>query len=102
MGDSCKLGLVGWCEGREVGEGAGRYDGLVGMFSGKDKPALGVSIERAFALLVDKYRRLTPAGQDKGEPHQTSDCLSRNLSPMYSSLLLILTFDKCLPHYANH
>ncbi len=44
-----------------------RYDGLVGMFSGKDKPAVGVSIgiERVFALLEEKYRRLAAAGQGK-------------------------------------
>ena len=33
--------------------GGGRYDGLVGMFSGKNIPAVGVSIgiERIFAIL---------------------------------------------------
>ena len=36
--------------------GGGRYDGLVGMFSGKDIPAIGVSIgiERVFAILEEK------------------------------------------------
>lgn len=36
--------------------GGGRYDGLVGMFSGKDIPAVGVSIgiERIFAILERK------------------------------------------------
>ena len=36
--------------------GGGRYDGLVGMFSGKDIPAVGVSIgiERVFAILEEK------------------------------------------------
>ena len=36
--------------------GGGRYDGLVGMFSGKDIPAIGVSIgiERIFAILEEK------------------------------------------------
>jgi len=36
--------------------GGGRYDGLVGMFSGKDIPAVGVSIgiERIFAILEEK------------------------------------------------
>ena len=37
--------------------GGGRYDGLVGMFSGKDIPAIGVSIgiERVFSILEEKY-----------------------------------------------
>jgi len=36
--------------------GGGRYDGLVGMFSGKNIPAIGVSIgiERIFAILEKK------------------------------------------------
>jgi len=36
----------------------GRYDGLVGMFSGKDVPAVGVSIgiERVFAILEARMR----------------------------------------------
>ena len=36
--------------------GGGRYDGLVGMFSGKNIPAVGVSIgiERIFAILEKK------------------------------------------------
>lgn len=36
--------------------GGGRYDGLVGMFSGKNIPAVGVSIgiERVFAILEEK------------------------------------------------
>ena len=36
--------------------GGGRYDGLVGMFSGKDIPAVGVSIgiERVFAILEER------------------------------------------------
>lgn len=45
-------------EGSKVGSiaGGGRYDGLVGMFSGKDIPAVGVSIgiERVFAILEEK------------------------------------------------
>ena len=38
--------------------GGGRYDGLVGMFSGKDIPAIGVSIgiERVFAILEEKAK----------------------------------------------
>lgn len=36
----------------------GRYDGLVGMFSGKDIPAVGVSIgiERVFAIMEQRLR----------------------------------------------
>lgn len=36
--------------------GGGRYDGLVGMFSGKEIPAVGASIgiERVFAILEEK------------------------------------------------
>jgi len=38
--------------------GGGRYDGLVGMFSGKNIPAIGVSIgiERVFAILEEKEK----------------------------------------------
>ena len=38
--------------------GGGRYDGLVGMFSGKNIPAIGVSIgiERVFAILEEKAK----------------------------------------------
>lgn len=38
--------------------GGGRYDGLVGMFSGKDIPAIGVSIgiERVFSILEEKLQ----------------------------------------------
>lgn len=38
--------------------GGGRYDGLVGMFSGKAIPAVGVSIgiERVFAILEEIYK----------------------------------------------
>ena len=40
-----------------------RYDGLVGMFSGKDVPAVGVSIgiERVFAILERKLQRQAAA-----------------------------------------
>jgi hypothetical protein len=36
-----------------------RYDGLVGMFSGKNVPAVGISIgiERVFAILERQLRR---------------------------------------------
>ena len=38
--------------------GGGRYDGLVGMFSGKQIPSVGVSIgiERVFAILEEKLK----------------------------------------------
>ncbi len=38
--------------------GGGRYDGLVGMFSGKQIPSVGVSIgiERVFAILEEKFK----------------------------------------------
>jgi histidyl-tRNA synthetase len=38
--------------------GGGRYDGLVGMFSNKPIPAVGVSIgiERVFAILEEKSK----------------------------------------------
>lgn len=46
--------------GANVGSiaGGGRYDNLVGMFSNKDIPAVGVSIgiERLFAILEEKYK----------------------------------------------
>ncbi len=45
----------------------GRYDNLVGMFSGKQVPAVGVSlgIERIFSLLEQKYRRQAEASSGK-------------------------------------
>lgn len=41
----------------------GRYDGLVGMFSGKEVPAVGISIgiERIFTLLEEDERRQSEA-----------------------------------------
>lgn len=38
--------------------GGGRYDGLVGMFSAKNIPAVGVSIgiERIFSILEEKAK----------------------------------------------
>ena len=41
--------------------GGGRYDDLVGMFSGKQIPAVGVSIgiERIFNILEEKYKNST-------------------------------------------
>jgi len=48
-----------WC-GVQVGSncGGGRYDNLVGMFSGKQVPAVGVSlgIERVFTIMEEKER----------------------------------------------
>lgn len=45
----------------EVGaiSGGGRYDGLVGMFSGKRIPSVGaaIGIERVFILLEEKYKK---------------------------------------------
>lgn len=43
--------------------GGGRYDKLVGMFSGKDIPAIGVSIgiERVFSILEEKMAQETRA-----------------------------------------
>jgi histidyl-tRNA synthetase len=39
--------------------GGGRYDGLVGMFSSKSIPAVGVSIgiERVFSILEEKAKK---------------------------------------------
>lgn len=39
--------------------GGGRYDGLIGMFSNKSIPAIGVSIgiERVFAILEEKSKQ---------------------------------------------
>jgi histidyl-tRNA synthetase len=39
--------------------GGGRYDGLIGMFSNKPIPAIGVSIgiERVFAILEEKAKQ---------------------------------------------
>lgn len=48
-------------EGGKVGSisGGGRYDTLVGMFSGQDIPAIGVSIgiERIFVILEDRAKK---------------------------------------------
>jgi len=43
--------------------GGGRYDTLVGMFSSKSVPCIGVSIgiERVFAILEEKERKLNQA-----------------------------------------
>ncbi len=56
--------------------GCGRYDGLVGMFSGKDKPAVGVSIgiERVFALLEEKYRNEATAASGKVRENEIQVC----------------------------
>jgi histidyl-tRNA synthetase len=54
-------------DGAHVGSIAagGRYDGLVGMFSGKDVPAVGVSIgiERVFAILEARTRERREAAK---------------------------------------
>ena len=44
-----------------------RYDNLVGMFSGKQVPAVGVSlgIERIFAILEEKHRQEAAASGGK-------------------------------------
>ena len=44
-----------------------RYDNLVGMFSGKQVPAVGVSlgIERIFSLLEEKYRSRAEASNGR-------------------------------------
>ena len=54
-------GLIYECiltSGDKIGSiaGGGRYDNLIGMFSGKQIPAIGVSIgiERVFAVLEEK------------------------------------------------
>ena len=46
------------CSNAAPSSGGGRYDGLVGMFSAKDIPAVGVSIgiERVFAILEEKAK----------------------------------------------
>lgn len=50
-----------WLQGAVVGSIAagGRYDKLVGMFSGKDVPAVGVSIgiERVFTIMEGQVRQ---------------------------------------------
>jgi histidyl-tRNA synthetase len=56
-------------DGAHVGSIAagGRYDGLVGMFSGKDVPAVGVSIgiERVFAILEARTKERREAAKAK-------------------------------------
>lgn len=44
-----------------------RYDNLVGMFSGKQVPAVGVSlgIERIFSILEEKHRKEAAASSGK-------------------------------------
>lgn len=79
-----------------------RYDGLVGMFSGKDVPAVGVSIgiERVFAILE---RRLTAQAKNHGaairetqtqasahidlSPQNLGNCIS---TPQQPSQLMVL------------
>lgn len=63
--------------GREVSVGSiaagGRYDGLVGMYSGKDVPAVGVSIgiERVFAIMESQLQERAAAANRKIRSNQT-------------------------------
>lgn len=52
----------------------GRYDGLVGMFSGSDVPAVGVSVgvERVFAILESRARAAAAASNGKIRESETS------------------------------
>lgn len=52
----------------------GRYDGLVGMFSGADVPAVGVSVgvERVFAILESRARAAAAASGGKIRESETS------------------------------
>eukprot|EP00823_Brevimastigomonas_motovehiculus_P009215 TRINITY_DN8883_c0_g1_i1.p1 TRINITY_DN8883_c0_g1~~TRINITY_DN8883_c0_g1_i1.p1 ORF type:complete len:613 (+),score=170.51 TRINITY_DN8883_c0_g1_i1:92-1930(+) len=67
-------------DGSQVGSigGGGRYDGLIGMFSGKNVPAVGVSvgIERIFTLLQQK-EQLT--GIRKNFTHVLVSSVGKNL-----------------------
>lgn len=61
----------------------GRYDNLVGMFSGKQVPAVGVSlgIERIFSILEAKHRQEAAAsrGRIRETKTQVSPWLLRTL-----------------------
>lgn len=52
----------------------GRYDGLVGMFSGADVPAVGVSVgvERVFAILEGRARAAAAASGGRIRESETS------------------------------
>ena len=52
----------------------GRYDGLVGMFSGADVPAVGVSVgvERVFAILESRARAAAAASGGRIRESETS------------------------------
>ena len=52
----------------------GRYDGLVGMFSGADVPAVGVSVgvERVFAILESRARAAAAESGGKIRENETS------------------------------
>ena len=52
----------------------GRYDGLVGMFSGADVPAVGVSVgvERVFAILESRARAAAAASNGRIRESETS------------------------------
>lgn len=53
-----------------------RYDNLVGMFSGKQVPAVGVSlgIERIFSILEEKHRKKAAASNGKIRETKTQVC----------------------------
>ena len=71
----CEIELLGAYVG-SVG-GGGRYDGLVGMFSGEDVPATGASvgIERIFAILEEKYKYFCIQKIVMGNPFLLQACL---------------------------
>jgi histidyl-tRNA synthetase len=75
-----------------------RYDGLVGMFSGKDKPAVGVSIgiERVFALLEDKYRSLAAVGQGKIRENEIQVSLIINAFLLPALLARVLIYENVI------
>ena len=63
----------------EAGPGAFcRYDKLVGMFSGQDVPAVGVSIgiERVFAIMEAKMREAAAANNEKIRSNETQVLVS--------------------------
>ena len=63
---SCSGGQIGWCQEhgyKRERTVARRYDGLVGMYSGKNVPAVGVSIgiERVFSIMEGQIRAAAAA-----------------------------------------
>ncbi len=76
----------------------GRYDGLVGMFSGKDVPAVGVSIgiERVFAILE---RRLQQQAQQHGASIRETQTQARRLalpSVLFYHVAMYLLMVRCI------